>query len=178
MNLEKVFNTKFLIVSGIILFAALMRLVPHYPNFTPVAAVALFGGAHINKKWLAFLIPVTALLLSDLLLGFHRFMIPVYISFTMVVLLGTILKGKISVGGVFLASISSSLLFYLITNFFVWVGSPAFYDQTISGLMQCYIVAIPFFHTTLLGDLFYSTVLFGGFYMLQSRYPVLQTINR
>lgn len=177
MSLDKVFNTKFWVIAAIILFAAIMRLVPHYPNFTPLAAVALFGGAHLSKRWLAIFVPILALLLSDLILGFHSFMIPVYLTFTLVVLLGMVLKGKVSAGSVFLASVSASLLFYLVTNFFVWIASPL-YAPTMAGLIQCYVAAIPFFHTTLLGDLFYSTVLFGGFYMLQIRYPILETVKK
>jgi hypothetical protein len=175
MNLKEIFNTKVLVVAGIILFAAVMRLIPHYPNFTPVAAIALFGGAHLGRKWLSFFIPLAALFISDMILGFHGFMLPVYVSFAIVVLLGTRI-GKIGIPAVAGASVASSALFFIITNFAVWVGSP-FYSQTFAGLMQSYTMAIPFFHTSLLGDLFYSAVFFGGFYFVSQKYPVLSNIK-
>lgn len=171
----KLINTRVLVIGAIILFAAVMRLVPHYPNFTPVAAIALFGGAHFSKRWLAFLVPVTALLISDLLLGFHNMMLPVYLSFALVVLLGGFLKKNVRPLPVIGVSLAASTLFFLITNFAVWLGSP-FYPPTISGLINCYAMAIPFYHSGLLGDLFYSGVFFGGYYLIEQRYPVLKPV--
>ncbi len=176
MNLKKIFTPKVLIVTGIILFAAVMRLVPHYPNFTPIAAIALFGGAQMGRKWLAFFVPLFALFISDLLIGFHGFMVPVYISFALVVLLGNLMRNNIKIATVLGGAVASSVLFFLITNFAVWAGSP-FYPQTFSGLMQSYTMAIPFFHSSLLGDLFYSSVLFGSFYFLKQHYPALSSIK-
>jgi len=152
-----------------------MRLIPHYPNFTPVAAIALFGGAHFSKRWLAFAVPLMALFISDLLLGFHGFMVPVYVSFALVVVLGTLLKDRVRFGNVLGATITGSLLFFLITNFAVWAGSP-FYPQNFAGLLSSYTMAIPFFHAGLLGDLFYSGVFFGGYYLLEKRVPALSRI--
>lgn len=172
MNL-KFITPKVMIVCGIIIFAAIMRLVPHYPNFTPVAALALFGGAHLGKRWLAFFIPLAALFLSDLFLGFHNYMIPVYASFVLVVILGMLVGKNIRISTVAGGAIAGSLLFFLITNFAVWLASP-FYPQTFAGLMQCYTMALPFFHSTILGDLFYSGVFFGGFYLVQQYYPSLK----
>ena len=170
---HKIFTPKFLAVAGIILFAATMRIVPHYPNFTPIAAIALFGGAHLGKRWLAMIIPLLALFLSDLILGFHSFMLPVYASFALVVLLGGLLKQNIRMLPVVGASVSASMLFFIITNFAVWAGSP-YYAKDVSGLIACYTYALPFLHTGLLGDLFYTGVFFGGFYLVQQRYPVLK----
>lgn len=169
----KFLTPKVLIVSGIILFAATMRLVPHYPNFTPVAALALFGGAHLGKRWLAFMIPLAALFLSDLFLGFHGFMLPVYLSFALVVLLGTLMQKNIRIHTVVGGALAASALFFLITNFAVWMGSP-FYPQNFGGLMESYIAAIPFFHTTVLGDMFYSAVFFGGYYAVSQYVPSLK----
>ncbi len=76
----KAITPKVLVVTLIIVFAAGMRLIPHYPNFTPIAAIALFGGAHLGKRWLAFAVPLAALLISDIFLGFHNMMIPVYLA--------------------------------------------------------------------------------------------------
>ena len=174
MNLKRI-TPRMAVVGGLILFGALLRLVPHWPNFTPIAAMALFGGAYIKKRHLAFLLPFGALLLSDLFLGFHKWMIAVYISFALVVGIGMLLRNRIRVGSVLLASVSASVLFYLITNFAVWIGSP-FYPQNFAGLMESYTLAIPFLNNGILGDLFFSTVFFGGFYLAQQRYPVLKEV--
>lgn len=176
MNLKEIVSPKVLVIAGIIIFAAVMRLVPHYPNFTPIAAIALFGGAHLGRKWLAFFIPLFALFVSDMIIGFHGFMIPVYVSFALVVLLGQLMKNNVRVSTVLGGALASSVLFFLITNFAVWAGSP-FYPQTFAGLMQSYTMAIPFFHSSVLGDLFYSGVFFGGFYLVQQKYPSLSHIK-
>ena len=163
-------------IISVILFGAIMRLIPHWPNFTPIAAMALFGGAYFKKKHLALLVPLLAMFVSDLILGLHQWMIAVYISFALVVGIGILLRSRIKVGTVLLASLSSSLLFFILTNFAMWVGSP-FYPQNIGGLIECYVAAIPFLNNGLLGDLFYSTIFFGGFYLAQLRFPVLARIK-
>jgi hypothetical protein len=174
MNFKKI-TPGIAFIAGAILFGAVMRLVPHWPNFTPVAAMALFAGASIRKKHLAFLIPFAALLLSDLILGFHSLMLAVYLSFALVVLLGSLLHNRIKAGTLLAASVGSSLLFFLITNFAVWVGSP-FYTQSFAGLMQSYTMGLPFLLNGLMGDLFYTAVFFGSFYILQQRYPAYRRI--
>ncbi len=163
-------------IISVIAFGAVMRLIPHWPNFTPIAAMALFGGAYFSKKHLAFLIPLLAMFVSDLFLGLHQWMIAVYVSFALVVSIGILLRSRIKVGTVLLASLSSSLLFFIITNFAIWAGSP-FYPQNIGGLIECYVAALPFLNNGLLGDLFYSTLFFGGFYLAQLRFPVLARIK-
>ncbi|MCB2219350.1 MAG: hypothetical protein KQI35_03070 [Bacteroidetes bacterium] len=171
MNKIKI-SPKITFVITLITFGAIMRLVPHWPNFTPIAAMALFGGAYLGKKHLAFIIPLAALLLSDLILGFHQWMIAVYISFALVVFLGVWLRRRIQLGTVLLATLASSILFFIITNFAMWVGSP-FYSQDIVGLMECYTLALPFFLNGIMGDLFFSGIFFGAFYLVQQRYPAL-----
>ncbi len=168
----KAITPKVLVVTLIIVFAALMRLIPHYPNFTPIAAIALFGGAHLGKRWLAFAVPMAALFISDLFLGFHNTMVPVYLGFALIVLLGTRMHNKVKAPYVIGGSLAGSLLFFLITNFAVWAFTP-YYPATWQGLMTAYTMAIPFFHAGLLGDLFYNGVFFGSFYLLQQRYPAL-----
>lgn len=170
----KIFTPKVMVVAGIILFAAIMRLLPHYPNFTPIAAIALFGGAHLGKRFLAFFIPLFALFISDLILGFHGFMLPVYISFMLVVLLGQLMKNNVRIVPVAGAAVASATVFFLVTNFAVWLTTP-YYGPGFNGLMACYTAALPFFHTSMLGDLFYSAVFFGGFYLVKLRFPLLQT---
>jgi hypothetical protein len=176
-------NKRVITVISIVFAAALTRLLPHAPNFTPLAAMALFGGAYIGNRYLAVLIPLLAMLLSDALMGFNGWVfteqvITVYSCFTLIAILGTTLqsnKGIIRVAG---ASISSAVLFFILTNFAVWFGgyfhTPALYPMNGAGLAACYAAAIPFFQNTLMGDLFYSSVLFGGFYLLTINIPSLK----
>jgi hypothetical protein len=171
MNDKKI-NPRVIFILSVIGFGAVMRLLPHWPNFTPIAAMALFGGAYFKRKHLALLIPFAALLLSDIFLGFHKFMIAVYLSFALVVGIGMVLRSRIKGGTVIIATLVSSVLFYLVTNFAIWIGSP-FYPQNIAGLMQSYTAGLPFLYNGLLGDLFYSTLFFGAFYLARLRFPAL-----
>ena len=163
----------------LVLAAALFRLVPHWPNFTPIAAMALFGAATFERKWLGLVVPLAAMLLSDTLIGFHGSMGAVYISFALTWLLGIWALQRPTAGRIAAASITSSVLFFLITNFAVWYGS-MYYPQTPAGLMTCYAAGLAFYNGTsfflngLLGDLFFSAVLFGGYYLLQQRYTALR----
>ena len=170
-------HPRIIVIGSIILFGAMMRLIPHWPNFTPIAALALFGGATLKKKHLAFIIPFAALFISDIFLGFHRWMIAVYVSFALVVMIGILLQNRIKIGSVLLATVSSSLLFFVITNFASWIGSPM-YPQNMAGLMECYAAGIPFLNNGIMGDLFFSTVFFGGFYFAQKRFPVLAKVRQ
>jgi hypothetical protein len=172
---NKTLNPRFLFILTVIIAGAAFRLIPHWPNFTPIAAMALFGGTYFNKKYLAFLIPMAALFISDMLLGFHSYMIAVYLSFAIIVVFGMMLKNRVKIGSLLLASVSSSVLFFVITNFAVWIGSP-FYPQNFAGLLECYTAGLPFLNNGILGDLFYNTLFFGAFYLAQQRFPVLAKI--
>jgi hypothetical protein len=165
--------------------AALSRLLPHPPNFAPIAGMGLFGAAYFSKKYFAFLIPFVAYWISDLILnnliyaqyyeGFQWFgSLAVYASFALIIVLGFVLLKKVNVNRLLAAGLISSILFFLITNFGSWIGSTA-YPQTFSGLIASYVAGIPFFWNTIAGDLFYITVLFGSFEMVKRRYPQLQT---
>lgn len=153
--------------------AALLRLVPHPPNFAPVGGVALFGGARL-RGWQAYLIPVLAMLVTDPILshmaGYSAYSwstVVIYGCFLINVLLGRIFLRN-SMSPVRIASIAAagSVQFYLITNLSVWWGSVSLYPHTIGGLAACYIAGLPFFGRTLLADLFYSAVLFGAHALL------------
>ena len=155
-------TNKVILASLLVLAAVFSRLIPHPPNFTPIAATALFGGAYFNDKKLSFAIPLIALFLSDLILGLHTLLPVVYACFALIVLIGFRLRENKSVTKVGIAAISSSVIFFIVTNFGVWlIGS--YYSKTIEGLTACYVAAIPFFQNSLSGDLFYTGVLFGGF---------------
>lgn len=174
-------NARFFAVLGITFSAAAMRLLPHSPNMTPIAAMALFGGAYFAAKRTAFLVPLAAMYLSDLALGFfvydfgwfHLFMPFVYASFAVTVCLGLLVRRRLNLLTVGGAALTGSVLFFIVTNFGVWlVGS--LYPKTLAGLLSCYIAAIPFFRNTLAGDAAYTLVLFGGFALAQRFIPVLR----
>lgn len=161
----------FLTVIGI-----LSRLLPHPPNFTPVSAVGLFGGAFINSRWVSFLLPILIMFVSDLILGFHTLMPTIYGLMLINVIIGHYLKDNVSVLSVGSASLLSSTIFFLGSNFMVWLGS-GYHPQDLNGLLMCYVMALPFFHYTVLGDLFYCMVLFGSWSWVSSRIEVKTSGN-
>ncbi|MCC5933541.1 MAG: hypothetical protein LAT75_13215 [Candidatus Cyclonatronum sp.] len=165
---------KFLILSLILVLAVVSRFLPFPPNVAPVAAMALFGGAYFSDKRIAFLLPLGVMLLSDLLLGLHSTLLFVYAAFGIIVGLGMLLGKEISPLRIAGASVAGSVIFYLLTNFGVWLFSP-YYPFTLEGLLASYTMAIPFFHYTLLGDLFFTTVMFGSFELVRRNVPALQT---
>jgi hypothetical protein len=167
------FSPRMLLIVTAILAAVFMRLLPHWPNFTPVAAIALFSGAHISRKSLAFLIPFAAMFISDIFLGFHATMIAVYAAFGITVLTGIWLGSRVKTGNIAIASIFSSVVFFILTNFGSWLTGMMPYSMDAAGLMQAYAAGVPFFNNGLLGDLFYNTILFGGFYLIGIRFPKL-----
>lgn len=169
-------SPRFLILAGLIIVAAIVRLLPHPPNFAPIAAMALFGGAYFNKKVFAFAIPLAALFLTDLFLGFHNTMWAVYLSFIVIVGLGMVMLQKKSVLRVVLASVSASVLFFVVTNFAFW-ATGALYPTTSAGLAACYTAAIPFFHNTLIGDLFFTGAMFGLFELAKAKFPELVRVK-
>ena len=159
-----------LIIIGILIFAALTRLIPHPPNFTPIIAMGLFGGAYLKDFRLALIIPIAAMLIADLFLGFHGTMLWVYGSLMLITGIGTILKNRTTFANYMAVTLGSALLFFLVTNFGVWIGS-GFYPKSVAGLVTCYSLAIPFFGNTVAGSLFYGAVMFGGFAQLKSNLP-------
>lgn len=170
---NKFFTSRMVFVISAIIFAVIMRLIPHWPNFTPVAAIAIFGGAFINRKALAFVLPVIAMLVSDLIIGFHTTMIAVYAGMIAAVAIGMTLRNRMKAGSILFASLTSSVVFFIITNFAAWATGLMPYSRDISGLLQAYIAGLPFFNTSILGDLFYTTVLFGSFFLVSKRVPSL-----
>src|SRR5574337_143362 len=153
------------VIIGAILLAAASRLMPHPPNFTPIAAMALLGGAYLPSRRLALLVTLAALFVSDLFLGLHPLLPAVYGCFAASVWLGAWLRTRRTILPIAAAALASSILFYVVTNFAVWV-SGTMYPKTVAGLAACYGMAIPFFRNTLLGDAFYTAALFGGLELL------------
>lgn len=151
--------------SLVILLAVIARLIPHAPNFAPIGGLALFSGSHFKKK-IALLIPLTAMFVSDIFLGFHKTIPHVYVSFIIIALIGRLIN-KNKWQSLALASLTSSVLFFLITNFGVW-ATGTMYQKTLSGLSQSYVMGLPFFRNTIISDLFYSFSFFYGYRFLSN----------
>lgn len=166
-------NTKTISLVGLILLAAVLRLLPHPWNFSPIAAMALLGGASLRTRSGALLVPLAALFLSDWVLGFYPTMFVTYAAFAAVVMIGRLLSDQAKAPKIFLASMAGSITFYVLSNFGVWLWD-GLYPLNTQGLVACYTAALPFFQGTLAGDLFYAAVLFGAFRFAQARFPALQ----
>lgn len=156
-------RVKLLIALLLVGFAVVSRLVPHPANVAPIAAVALFGGAVLPRK-LALTLPLAAMIISDIFLGFHSLIFFTWGSFLLIALLASYRLKNPGFTSVFGMSIAASIIFYLVTNFGVWLEG-RLYDQTFAGIMRSYYNALPFFRNTLLGDLLYSGLLFGAYYL-------------
>ena len=156
-----------------IVAAAALRLAPHPPNFSPIDAMALFSGAYLGRRAIAFVAPLAALLLSDVVLGFYHGMATVYAAVALIVVIGWALSSRRTALRIGAAAVASSVIFFMITNLGMWLFS-GFYPVTYAGLVACYTAAIPFFQNTVAGDLFYTVLLFGGFALAQHFMPRLR----
>jgi hypothetical protein len=186
---QKKINLRFSVLVLMILLAAFSRIIPHIPNFSPLGAIGLFGAAYFVKKWQAFLIPIAATWLSDLFINnviyaqyypkftwFYQGFYWQYGSYLLIALAGIFILKKVNPQRVIAGALASTAIFFLVSNFGVWAAG-TMYPKTIEGLMACYVAGIPFLKGTLLGDLFYSGVLFGAFALAQKQFPVLQLKN-
>jgi len=152
----------------LILLAAASRLLPHPPNFAPVAAIGLFAGAMLGRRT-AWLVPLAALLLSDAVIGFYHPMSMFwnYAGFAACLLLGsTILGPARSLPRFAGATLTSSIAFFALSNFGMWASG--YYPRTFAGLVECYVAALPFFRNTLVSDVLYTAALFGGWALLRA----------
>ena len=175
------------ILSIIILLAAFTRIMPHPPNFSPMAAIGLFGAAHFAKKWQAFFIPLIGIWVSDLVINnyvysssssnivwFYSGFYWQYISYILIIFAGLFIFNRgISLTKTFGGMISSSGIFFLVSNFGVWAGG-TMYPKNFGGLITCYAAGVPFIHNTIISDVLFTTVLFGTYYLLQVEYSSLK----
>ena len=186
---EQKINLRFTVLTALILICAFSRIIPHMPNFSPLGAIGLFGAAHFAKKWQAFLIPIAATWLSDLFINnviyaqyypkftwFYEGFYWQYGSYLLIALAAIFILKKVNPQRVVSGALTSTAIFFLISNFGCWIGSTT-YPQNFGGLMTCYAAGIPFLKGTLLGDLFYSGVLFSTFAMAQYKFPILRLAN-
>ncbi len=145
-----------------IVLAAAMRIVPHPWNFTPIGAMALFSGAIVRDRRIAFLFPVLTLVAGDIFIGISKLELLVYASFLVNVLIGLWLKQRRTPVRIGLATLLGAVQFFLVTNFGVWLFLNS-YPKTAAGLLICYAVGVPLFWNTLAGDALFATLLFGGY---------------
>ena len=163
----------------LVFIGALSRLVPHPANFTAITAVALFGAVKMKDKKQAILIPLGAMLLSDAVFevlyrtgvnpfpGFHSGMWYVYGAFLLISLVGFWIRTSFSIPRLALGTLVASLVFFIVTNFGVWLSG--WYGYTLEGLSACYIAAIPFYRNQVLGDVFFTALLFGADYLVKTK---------
>jgi hypothetical protein len=163
MNYSRLF-----FIVGAISIALLSRFFPHPPNFTAINALALFGASCIGNIWITLLVLLASMFLSDLVIGFHSTIPFVYLSFSLVIIIGHLLKDKKSLKWLVFSSLGASLLFFLVANFGVWMTT-SYYPKTFQGLQFCYLAAIPFLQNQVLGDLLYTVLMFSCFSLLEKK---------
>ncbi len=166
---------RLLLALAILAVAAALRIAPHPWNFTPVGAMALFSGAVIKDRRLAFAFPVLALLAGDLFVGFYKpgLMVMVYASFLLSVLIGRSLENRRAFLRIAGATVLGSLQFFLVTNFAVWWLLNS-YPKTASGLAACYLAGLALFRNTVTGDALYALLFFGAFAVAEPFVPVFR----
>jgi hypothetical protein len=174
-------NPRLILLVSLVFLGAATRLGPHWPNFTAIGAICLFGGAYFRRLWVALLVPLAAIALSDVPLtlfvygpmglGVNWFK---YVCFALTVLLGVMLRERVTVGRTAGAAVLATALFFLLSNFQVWLGGDGIhYPHTPAGLLACYAAALPFTLNMLAGNLFYCGLLFGAMELAQRQWPSL-----
>ncbi len=158
---------------ALVVLGVAARLLPHAQNFTPVAALALFSGVTMPRR-LAFTVPLLIMMASDIVIGPHDLVVFTWGSFLIIGVLGSLLRAQASPLTILAGTLAGSVLFFLVTNFGVFLYG-GLYPHTAGGFIQCYVMALPFFRNAFLGDLFFSTALFGVFMAVKAynRKPVL-----
>lgn len=156
-----------LIALALIIFGIALRLVPHTANFAPVGAIAIFGGAVLSARY-ALWLPLVIMIGSDLILGFHGTVLFTWGGFMLVALFGMALKNRSNAERIPMGALGSAIIFYIVSNFGVWVEGKL-YAHTLQGLIDCYVMALPFLRTSLVADLLFSAALFGTYALATRR---------
>jgi hypothetical protein len=174
-----------LTLAGLVVLAALTRLLPHPPNFAPITAIAVFGAIRFGHLRAAVAVPLLALLLSDLVRevlywnglsrewGIYQGMWWMYGTTALIALMGRLARGTRSPVTIAATTLAGSCLFFVFTNLGVW-ALQSIYPHTAAGLAECYVAALPFFRNTLLGDMTYAVILFGAWAVAENRIPALR----
>jgi hypothetical protein len=172
-NPRHAFLYRTLLALFVIFLAGALRFAPHPQNLTPIGAIALFSGAIIRDRRIAFVFPLLAFFARDLFIGYHKLTLLVCASFLINVALGLWLRDRRTVGRISLATLAGSIQFFLVTNFGVWLLLDT-YPRNSAGLATCYLAGLPLFRNTLVGDAFYSVLLFGGYALAERFVPALR----
>lgn len=170
MNKTKQFG----FILGLIILALASRIlnayVPFLGNFAPVTAIALFGAVTFEKRWMSLLLPISLMFVSDFIIAqinglsvIHHYSAYVYGGFVLVNILGVISKKNFGTAKMLGLSLTSSFIFFLVSNFGVWMDIQSGYARSIQGLLDCYVMGLPFLQWTILGDLIFTTILFGAY---------------
>lgn len=162
MSDKNVLWIKAAVAAVLIVLAAVLRILPHPWNFTPIGAMALFSGSVFKERWLRFAFPLLALFAGDAVIGFHKLMLVVYLSFMVSVAIGICIGENRKVFRIASGTLFGAVQFFLVTNFAVWAVFTT-YPKSLAGLLACYAAGVPFFWNTLAGDVLYATLLFGGY---------------
>ncbi len=147
----------------LVVIGVLLRAMPHPANFAPMAAIAIFGGALLPKYW-GIGVPVAAMVVSDMFIGLHDLILVTWGCYALIAIISRLGLKKLELGRGVLVTLSSSILFFVVTNFAVWAEG-RLYVRTLSGLSEAYAMALPFFRNTLMGDVFYTGLLFGLYFL-------------
>lgn len=191
MSIKKI-NPRFAVLLILIVVVGILRIMnaaefTAWSNFTPIGAMALFGGAYFNRRWKSFAFPLLTLFLGDIFIhtviydGNYEGRPLIYLAFAMIVFIGIVFIGKVKATNIAIASLLSTVSFWLIADFAVWLGGGTDIrtqlplSRDLNGLLQCYWQGFPYMLNFLLGTLFYSAIMFGAFEWMQKRYPALQT---
>lgn len=172
MSRKETLFYRLLFALSVVVLAAALRIAPHPWNFTPVGAMALFSGALLRDRRLAFAFPLLALFAGDIFIGFHKLMPVIYASFALSVLIGRWVQNHRTVSHISGATLLGAIQFFLVTNFAVWASGTS-YPHSVTGLTACYAAGVPFFWNTLAGDAFYAAIFFGGFALAEHFVPAL-----
>lgn len=164
-------SNRTLVIASLIVFAVVSRLIPHPPNFAAVGAVGLYAGASLGNRWLSLLIPLLAMLLSDLIIGLSGMCLVIYAAMAIYVFAGWWAGQQIDPRRLLVASLAGSVGFFVVTNFACWLSM---YERSWIGFVSCYVAAVPFFQNTLAGDLVFGGVLFGILALGEMRFAVLR----
>ena len=172
---KQINTSRFIVLSLLVIAAACTRalplLIPHFWNFTAVGALAIFAGSQFDDKRLAFIIPLSAMALSDLFIG-NGFSLLVYAGFLAMVMCGYMIRKKLTVTNIAASSLAGAIIFFLITNF-AFFYPETIYPHNLAGIVKSYVMGLPFLRNMLIGDLVYGAVLFYGFHLLKKQYPAL-----
>jgi hypothetical protein len=172
MIMRSIFNARFWLSLALVMAGVVLRVVPHPWNFAPIGAIALFAGAHFERRFFAIAVPLLTMLIGDAFIGFHSLMPVIYATYALIAVIGMLLRNhRTNVAAIGGSVLLSSTIFYLITNYAVWAMGTT-YAKTTSGLVACYVAAIPYFGNTLASDAIFTACFFGIFAISERTIPV------